>query len=133
MITRLRLELEIDTASHSMRVIEQKVVDGMPTTQVLPAEWPLCAITSCGKPTAKITGKYCSRKHFGLARIEAGALTRQLNGVPDKPRKQRPVIDALTGVVVRALPTPVILRETIVPVKAIPDYRSFTFPQGVFT
>jgi len=94
-ILRLRLELEIDSTAHSMRVIEQKVVDGMATTQIAPEAWPLCAIEGCGKRAAKITGKYCGREHFGLGRTG-----KQIGGgVPKVQRRKRLVVDAVTGVI----------------------------------
>lgn len=122
MITRLRLELEIDTASHSMRVIEQRVVDGMPTTQVAPEHWPLCAVAGCEKQTAKITGKYCSRAHFALARThDVLALPAPARRPVGRPRKSHLVVDAVTGII-----TP-----RTQPVTPAIDYSTFSFHEGV--
>jgi hypothetical protein len=120
---RLRLELEIDTSSHAMRVIDQRVSDGMPTVQLAPEQWPLCAIEGCEQRTAKITGKYCGREHFGLARTG-----KQIGGgVPGRtsgtPRRKRLVVDAVTGVIRSAPVTVTQIGGPDVP----PTFTTFSF------
>lgn len=123
MIFRLQLDMEIDTAQHSMRVIEQHVAEGVPSTPVAPVVWPLCAIAGCGKQTAKITGKYCGREHFGRARREATSL----NGSTPRSPRRAVVVDALTGVLSHGQPR--VIEHAPIPSQARQDYSAFTFPQ----
>ncbi|TSA53240.1 MAG: hypothetical protein D4R44_04095, partial [Actinobacteria bacterium] len=116
MILRLRMEMEIDTTAHSMRVIEQKVVDGMPTAQMAERLTGVCGWGPCSQPIRMRQDgrmpKFCGRVCYGLSR-------RNPNFIEHRPDR-RPVVDAVTGVI-RQLPPP--------PAPSAPiDHSQFHFP-----
>ena len=115
MILRLRMELELDTALHSMRVINQKVVDGMPTTQVAENLTGVCGWAPCSKPLSIGPNgrlpKFCGRACYGKSRRNPNFIERQ-------PAK-RLVVDAVTGVVTPAPP----------PSTGAGAHTHFTFPE----
>ena len=130
MILRLRMEMEIDTASHSMRVIEQKVVDGMPTALTDPNVTRTCAGPGCtalvGVRANGVLAKFCGRACFGKSRRASTFIEHQ----PAKKHRQ-PVVDAITGEVLAACPP----RSSVPQLNIVPTaplqlgYSQFTFPQ----
>jgi len=133
MILRLRMELELDTALHSMRVINQKVVDGMPTTQVAENLTGVCGWAPCSKPLSIGPNgrlpKFCGRACYGKSR-------RNPNFIDHKPRRT-PVVDAVTGVIRQPLlasagcPSNQFITTTVEgpPPPSAGVYHSFQFPQ----
>ena len=125
MILRLRMEMEIDTQSHSMRVIEQKVVHGMPTALIDPKVVRTCAGPGCtalvGVRANGVLAKFCGRGCFGKSRRNPQFIERHTPG-------RQVIIDAVSGVVTPALPPPRVIREEIVSTAAAPNYSTFSFP-----
>jgi len=76
MILRLQLNLEIDTSSKEMRILDQQMVDG---------EQALCLAAGCGKPV-RYNSYYCSQlchraarpTRAQLAQLQAAAVAGKL-------------------------------------------------------